>query len=271
MPSTATFECNEVVEYFSASKGAWILAKVVCVNKAGSYDLDCKPKVPADNIRKIVDASISRPPEGGSMVTTTHSAPVQLLRVEKRGDKWHYEVCAEGAKLLESHGARRIAVASICGLYRTGKSYILNLLLERVQRGLPLFQVGSTTRACTEGLWLWGSIDTQCESSPLLAFIDCEGFGSTDSDRTRDFNKTSGACEHQEFNIFSKRSSADPTIITKREGCNCQTNTASDPVAAAEEEEKTNDTKKVEEVKNDTPAANGMYAGEGVKFGAFRF
>ncbi|CAK0805469.1 unnamed protein product, partial [Prorocentrum cordatum] len=46
--------------------------------------------------------------------------------------------------------------------------------------------VGSTTRACTEGLWLWGSADSEDDQSPLLVFMDCEGFGSTESDRTRD-------------------------------------------------------------------------------------
>merc|ERR1719265_1922544 len=96
------------------------------------------------------------------------TAPVQLLRVERAGSGWRYEVCPEGARILESQGSRRIAVASICGLYRTGKSYLLNLLLERVQKGLPLFQVGGTTRACTEGLWLWGaeteSLDNQSGS-----------------------------------------------------------------------------------------------------------
>lgn len=88
--------------------------------------------------------------------------------------------------MLERHGSRRIAIASVCGLYRTGKSYLLNLLLERVQKGLPLFTVGNTSRACTEGLWLYGSLDSDDDNRPLLAFIDCEGFGSTDSDKTRD-------------------------------------------------------------------------------------
>lgn len=127
-------------------------------------------------------------PLGGSLAVTPLKleAPVQLLRVERAGSGWRYEVCPEGARILESQGSRRIAVASICGLYRTGKSYLLNLLLERVQKGLPLFQVGGTTRACTEGLWLWGSSDSDREGSPLIAFLDCEGFGSTDSDRSRD-------------------------------------------------------------------------------------
>jgi len=133
---------------------------------------------------------------GSSLATPSYSskaatplsldAPVQLLRVTRNGTGWRYEVCPEGSRVLESQGSRQIAVASICGLYRTGKSYLLNLLLGRVQNGLPLFQVGGTTRACTEGLWLWGSANSDDPNSPLMAFLDCEGFGSTDSDRSRD-------------------------------------------------------------------------------------
>jgi len=111
---------------------------------------------------------------------------VQLIEVVREGSRWQYRVSQDGARVLESHGGRRIAVASVCGLYRTGKSYLLNLLLGRVQQGLPLFQVGSTTNACTEGLWLWGAADEDDLEAPLLAFVDCEGFGSTDSDRSRD-------------------------------------------------------------------------------------
>eukprot|EP00927_Polykrikos_kofoidii_P055544 TRINITY_DN49772_c0_g1_i1.p1 TRINITY_DN49772_c0_g1~~TRINITY_DN49772_c0_g1_i1.p1 ORF type:complete len:1095 (+),score=250.15 TRINITY_DN49772_c0_g1_i1:74-3286(+) len=251
----ADFKIGDVVEYHSVSQGTWIPAKVLAVTPKGTYNLDCKPDVPPDKVRRsnsniaafptnntwdtqrsplnsgVMDTPGSgnlapqAPPRGagvtnspkvrknvpshgsltsalagsGGTITTVVpgtgdggggnldiDAPVQLLRVHRVGTSWQYEVCKEGAELLERHGSRRIAVASICGLYRTGKSYLLNMLLERVQRGLPLFKVGATTRACTEGLWLWGSTDSNDEQSPLLAFIDCEGFGSTDSDRTRD-------------------------------------------------------------------------------------
>lgn len=233
-----TYSVNEVVEYYSASQGGWIMAKVLAVNPTGTYTLDCKPDVSADKIRKLrgppgstTDAQTLRSGAGGAPPTLAGSsllssimapaaswraapaaaplptgplptgplataplatglgdldAPVQLLRVHKNGQGWRYEVCEEGARVLEQHGARRIAVVSICGLYRTGKSYLLNLLLERVQHGKPLFQVGGTTRACTEGLWLWGSPAGGDPQSPLLAFLDCEGFGSTESDKTRD-------------------------------------------------------------------------------------
>lgn len=111
-------------------------------------------------------------------------APLQLLRVAKGpGGKWLFEVNDEAAKTLEAEGQRHLAVASVCGLYRTGKSYLLNLLLERIQQGQRQFRVGGTTNACTDGIWMWGSHDT---GDLLTLFLDCEGFGSTTSDRTRD-------------------------------------------------------------------------------------
>ena len=38
------------------------------------------------------------------------------------------------------------------GPYRTGKSYLLNRLLQR-QDG---FEIGGTVQSCTKGLWIWG-------------------------------------------------------------------------------------------------------------------
>ncbi|CAK0896282.1 unnamed protein product [Prorocentrum cordatum] len=156
----------------------------------------CRPAAPASpGEREVLQGSAQSLASLGRVQTVAAPAlaapsappgPVQLLRVQRKEEKWWYEVCEEGAKMLERYGNRRIAVVSICGLYRTGKSYILNLLLERIQKQLPLFQVGSTSRACTEGLWLYGSLNADASGSPLLAFVDCEGFGSTQSDRTRD-------------------------------------------------------------------------------------
>lgn len=214
--SSAQHSAGDIVEYNSASQGRWIPAKVLVVNSNGTYDLDCKPQVTPDKVRRpqgggggggnapLGSGPLASGPLGSGPLatrspgTSTYApparrggasdfdAPVQLLRVQRSGNKWRYEVCPEGAAVLERYGSRRISVASVCGLYRTGKSFLMNILLERTQKGLPPFQVGSTTRACTEGLWLWGSADSEDEQSPLLVFMDCEGFGSTESDRTRD-------------------------------------------------------------------------------------
>lgn len=65
------------------------------------------------------------------------------------------------------------------GLYRTGKSYLLNkMLLNRRDGG---FQVGSTVNACTKGLWIWPEVlkGTTKEGTPVnIIVIDTEGMGS---------------------------------------------------------------------------------------------
>jgi len=123
-------------------------------------------------------------PTGPSPGSIIQDAPMQLVGVAREGDKWKFRVNDDAAKILESYGQRRVSVATICGPYRTGKSYLLNLLLGRIQRGEKLFSVGNTTQACTQGLWMWGS--TAGPDGSTMLYLDCEGFGSTDSDRTRD-------------------------------------------------------------------------------------
>lgn len=47
-----------------------------------------------------------------------------------------------------------IGVVSVAGLYRTGKSYLLNQMLLNRSSG---FGVGPTINPCTKGLWCWGT------------------------------------------------------------------------------------------------------------------
>jgi len=231
----ATHEIGAVVEYYSESQGNWIPARVLGYDAStGCYNLDCKPQVPPNKIRALTPgtadalrpqseqyggamASSSRPgtsaavatfsnfgpPErlGGSMPSSmtagaapSQDAPLQLIRVSKRangnpgGGAWHFEVDEQAIKALEAYGQRPVAICTVCGPYRTGKSYLLNLLLGRIQQGATQFRVGSTTKACTEGLWMWGAGDNAGVRSdgPALIFMDCEGFGSTEADKTRD-------------------------------------------------------------------------------------
>jgi len=55
------------------------------------------------------------------------------------------------AALSRLRGA--VAVCAVAGVYRTGKSYILNQLAGQ-QQG---FGIGSSVQACTKGVWMWGS------------------------------------------------------------------------------------------------------------------
>lgn len=106
--------------------------------------------------------------------------PVQLVKALRRADGgWRFEVDEEALQVLAGF-TQKLAVCTICGPYRSGKSFLLNALMG-LQQG---FKVGSTTRACTEGLWMRCS--SQSVGGSTLLFMDCEGFGSTDSDKTRD-------------------------------------------------------------------------------------
>lgn len=73
-----------------------------------------------------------------------------------------------------------IAIVSVAGLYRTGKSYLLNRMLLNRGNG---FGVGPTVNPCTKGLWCWGTpikgVSSDGESVNIVV-IDTEGIGALD-------------------------------------------------------------------------------------------
>ena len=94
-----------------------------------------------------------------------------LLRVEQ-----------EGLQLLESLNETRVAVCSVAGMYRTGKSFFLN----RLAGSAGGFGVGETTEPCTRGVWLWHRPDLKTSDGATLLLMDTEGLASADQDETYD-------------------------------------------------------------------------------------
>ena len=77
-----------------------------------------------------------------------------------------------------------LIIVSIVGKARTGKSYLMNLLLNNNNSPLPGsgFEISSRLNSCTKGIWLWNTprphplfLDTS-----KIIFIDSEGTNSTD-------------------------------------------------------------------------------------------
>ncbi|CAE7328894.1 GBP2 [Symbiodinium natans] len=81
--SDEQFEANEHVEYFGAKLQRWIPAKVLRRNEDGTFDLDCKPQVPKDRLRKAQARSAASSRAGSPLST----AQCPLF---KEGDKVEY-------------------------------------------------------------------------------------------------------------------------------------------------------------------------------------
>ena len=67
----------------------------------------------------------------------------------------------------------KIAVASVAGPQRTGKSFLSNRLLKRMTG----FAIGPTTMPCTKGLWIWGK-PLDLDQDSVLLIMDTEGLNS---------------------------------------------------------------------------------------------
>lgn len=70
--------------------------------------------------------------------------PLPLITVE---NDTHFIVHEDTLQLLKKQ-INPIGIIGVAGLYRTGKSYLLNLLTGNTTSG---FAVGSTINACTKG------------------------------------------------------------------------------------------------------------------------
>lgn len=107
-----------------------------------------------------------------------------------------FEICNEAVNFL-MNVKQSIGVISVCGKYRTGKSYLLNkLFLDQIQASTGMtdirkegFSVGPTINPCTKGLWLLKEIfyspNDPNKETPIL-LIDTEGLGAFDEEENHD-------------------------------------------------------------------------------------
>lgn len=101
------------------------------------------------------------------------------------GDKDGFRLNPAALQLLESI-TKPVAVISVVGKYRTGKSFLLNRILLNRKSG---FGVGPTINACTKGIWMWGEpiyTETSDGEECAVILLDTEGLGALDEDANHD-------------------------------------------------------------------------------------
>ena len=109
------------------------------------------------------------------------NSPIQLIDFS-RG----FQINKQALDFLKSI-KEEIIIISVVGKARTGKSYLMNLLLDLIGKGNAGFQVASSLQSCTKGIWLWGTPKNSLNGNAKIVFLDSEGTSSTDkSTRTYD-------------------------------------------------------------------------------------
>nr|XP_037860654.1 guanylate-binding protein 6-like [Chlorocebus sabaeus] len=100
-------------------------------------------------------------------------APICL--VENNNDK--LLVNQQAIQILEKI-SQPVVVVAIVGLYRTGKSYLMNHLAGQ-NHGFPL---GSTVQSETKGIWMW-CVPHPSKPNHTLVLLDTEGLGDVEKGR----------------------------------------------------------------------------------------
>jgi hypothetical protein len=107
----------------------------------------------------------------------------------------------------------KIAVVSIAGIYRSGKSSLMNWLTNRPN----IFAVGSTTNRCTRGIWMWPepilSKTPEGEDCSVI-LLDTEGIGGVEADSKYDARIFSLAVLLSSTLIFNSMGSIDENSIS---------------------------------------------------------
>ncbi|CAK4652314.1 hypothetical protein LEN26_016805 [Aphanomyces euteiches] len=122
-----------------------------------------------------------------------------------------FSISPEAAEYLKTVEGE-VSIVAIAGLYRTGKSYLLNQLLGRTTEH-TMFGVGGTVNAMTKGIWIWGQPVDGTGGNKTIIFMDTEGLGSAQRSQTQDTRIFALALLLSSFFIYNSRGVIDANAI----------------------------------------------------------
>lgn len=123
-----------------------------------------------------------------------------------------FEINEEGRQFLSALKGP-IGIVAVAGMYRTGKSYLLNRMLLDRSDG---FGVGPTINPCTKGVWMWSKpLDGQTpDGDPIqVVIMDTEGLGALDEDSNHDVRIFSLAILLSSYFIYNSVGSIDENAL----------------------------------------------------------
>ncbi|KAF4674486.1 hypothetical protein FOL47_009171 [Perkinsus chesapeaki] len=167
---------------------------------------------------------------------------VQLISADPSGNG-KLLLNAEALELLDALGHdKQVSVVTVVGTYRSGKSYLLNRLVrgpngataaelpakenkllskllklgrkknDPANRPPPaVFKTGNEVNACTQGIWMY--ICEEELDDKVVIFLDCEGLGSIDRDRTYDTRLMAMALMMSSVFIYNSTGCLDETAF----------------------------------------------------------
>ncbi|KAK2892417.1 hypothetical protein Q8A67_012405 [Cirrhinus molitorella] len=105
------------------------------------------------------------------MSLVTMDKPVCIIDTDSDG-----KLCVQQSALqILEQIQQPVVVVAVVGLYRTGKSYLMNRLAGK-QTG---FALGSTIESKTKGIWMW-CVPHPTKEGTTLVLLDTEGLGDVD-------------------------------------------------------------------------------------------
>lgn len=137
-------------------------------------------------------------------------APIQLIEINDAGE---FRVGDEARVALQALGPGKLCIVAVAGLYRTGKSSLVNYLLD-LQGG---FKVGPTVARCTRGIWMWGRPKRklmQNGETCWVLLLDTEGLGGLEADSQYDLRIFSLATLLCSTLVYNSLGTIDENAIT---------------------------------------------------------
>lgn len=108
--------------------------------------------------------------------------PLQLIKIKNTGEFEIVESTLNHLSQIEGG----VSICSIVGKYRTGKSFLINKILEL--SGKTGFTVSPSVSACTKGLWIWSKPIYNDRENLNIFFMDTEGLDSVDQKNNSDID-----------------------------------------------------------------------------------